>query len=212
MTERMSPHANFASKGTSAPSGARHMSPSEAHDSAWQREPGHDEMQLRVMQAAAEWMPTVCVVGDSGDQQQEMQLIEIAAEQRLAAGKTGPSCFVDVLLVYQERRNQTAGPRGYRLRRHFRLLEIKPRIYSAGALLRQLSVLRSHAATWARGDGSNAGRTFDVFPVVRSDDPLAQMLADLGQRTVCTWDGQRIDTLSPIAVIATTPANRTPAA
>lgn len=69
--------------------------------------------------------------------------------------------------------------------------EIKPKIYSAGALLRQAHVQKQRLMALQKpGDQL-------VRPVVAKTDPLVGLFAELSERPFYTWDGSRLDLVPP---------------
>lgn len=166
------------------------MTPSEAHESAWRRDAGHDEMQLAVMRRSrTRWDGVRRVWPGYEDSPASFAAVEAEAYLR---GPRGHGFFVDVLIrlggeapdpVCATTRPLTA----------WIALEVKPVIHSCGAVLRQCAVLRANIEEWAthqRGRGI-------AHTVVRAGDPKAQMLADLGNRSIITWDGTELRWLHP---------------
>ena len=162
------------------------MTPSDAHDSAWRRPPEHDRMTLEVLRAAHLAWAELMLCGPGGSET-TATLWDASAEELFEYGR-GRMWFADIALHYQ----RPARADGYREPGHTRVLEIKPKIHSAGAVLRQLKVQQHHAQhTFLNG------ATCRVIAVVRAEDPLAQLLADLGGEQVCTWDGLQFGWLEP---------------
>lgn len=169
------------------------MTPSEAHDSAWRREPGHDEMALAVLREVRAQWPTLRVRRRHSNEPDEAPLEWSGAEVLFHTDK-GHRWFADIALRFDRPRE----PRTDRLQEpHWRILEIKPRIHSAGALIRQLRVQEENALGLKPIGSSYSRPTCDVLPVVRSDDPLAQLVADLWECSILTWDGSRLSWLNP---------------
>jgi hypothetical protein len=98
---------------------------------------------------------------------------------------TSRAFFADILLWWDGELHKSP----FRL---FGAIEIKPKIYSCGAVLRQWKVQERRLKEWTEW----AGGSF-VRAVVSSDDPLCQLLADLSGRTILTWDGTRLSSVSP---------------
>jgi hypothetical protein len=113
------------------------------------------------------------------------------AEARFSLVKGGVF-YADVCLFFRA----TEGPRKAQGAVHVMALEVKPVIHSAGAVLRQMRALEDQLRAWSRDDNS-ATRTTEAFAVVRADDPKAQMLADLAQAPILTFDGVDLNFLVP---------------
>lgn len=122
-----------------------------------------------------------------------------ASAEQLFTSKSGRMFFADIALAYHARFfNPRDGERGLYCE-VWDLFEIKPRIHSAGAVLRQLAVLQHYLNAWtkARRGNSPDGATGSVHVVVQASDPLAQTLSDLGGIPVLTWDGTAFGVITP---------------
>jgi hypothetical protein len=146
------------------------MTPSGWHDDAYQRDAGHDEMQ------AAWWRevrndPEPTITRKVGYARLEFSYIGTWVEHPLvAAGRL--IGFVDVATLY--RSTDIENEHDWRKRRYYEwwlFYEIKPRIHSVGAVIRQLEATNILAA--------RAELHCDVLAVVYKDDPKLELLTEL---------------------------------
>lgn len=169
---------------------AEAISPSEAFAAGMQRSGGHDEMQLAVMRA---WkaLPVWRVNPD-----QRLPLVFSGAEALFRSGK-GRAFFADLAFKYE------AGE-GAGLRQAWVLLEVKPRIDQAGAIIRQVAVMAEMMRDylWAQGMGVSPEAEVRALPVVMRNDPLAQLLTDLRGCPTPSLDGDRIVWIKPTRAAA----------
>lgn len=170
---------------------AEAISPSEAFAAGVRRSDGHDAMQLAVMRAwvaAAPYHKT-----DSG---RRLPLVFSGAEALFRSGK-GRAFFADLAFKYE------AGS-GSDLQQAWVLLEVKPRIDQAGAIIRQVAVMADMMRDylWAQGIGIATEAEVFALPVVMRSDPLAQMLTDLRARATPALDGDRIVWIEPTCAAA----------
>jgi hypothetical protein len=152
------------------------MTPSEAHDSAWKREAGHDEMQL----AVANNLAARSLRHATGDSVTSYRAVGVRHEV-LFQRREGRAFFVDTVITYRPSGNiDDCGPTVHWL------LEIKPKIYSAGALLRQCKVLKQCIGEWKAENRSSD--LYRVVPVVPVGDPLLETLCQMAGTGVYVWD------------------------
>ena len=162
------------------------MTPSGWHQDASGRDAGHDEMQAGVFRFMKHKEHTLPLDPGNG---------KVAVYKRVGiyfecpfflAGRI--STFVDVCLHFQSTEAD-----GYRQRDEALVCyEIKPRIYSVGAVVRQC-----HATAHAVEQGSVHGGYVNpgfrkkprvlVIPVVPADDPKVRLLAEFWWE-VMLWD------------------------
>lgn len=170
---------------------AEAISPSEAFASGMLRSGGHDEMQLAVMRAWAAAMPARTT--DAG---RRLPLVFSGAEALFRGGK-GRAFFADLAFKYE------AGD-GLALEQVWVLLEVKPRIDQAGAIIRQVAVMADMMRDylWAQGMGASTSGEVFALPVVMRSDPLAQLLTDLRGQPTPALDGDRIVWIEPTCAAA----------
>lgn len=162
------------------------MTPSEAHDSAWKREPSHDEMTLSCLRAmrlnfqSLRWREY---------KTEHVGTLSQSRAEALCSGGHGKPFFADILLRwdFEEEQKHTSDKRRFSV---YGAYEIKPKIYSVGAILRQVEMQKLRLTEWAQG-GFQKGEAF-VDVIVKADDPLVELLVNLGERSVLTWDGSKI--------------------
>lgn len=169
------------------------MTPSEAHDSAWQRDPGHDEMQLAVMRWIERNLKELKFKLSGFEGPQAFALEYVCAEMMFTARGVG-TMFADIAAAYTKD-EEVNGKRS--TMRVLVVLEIKPKIHSAGSVIRQVAMLEARLRRY--GQAIDSINDFHTHPVVRANDPKAQILADLMQRSISTWDGERLAWLDPSA-------------
>ena len=150
------------------------MPPSGWHDQT--RDSGHDEMQIAVFEFLKKSFDPAWV--------DPRVFMEVPLVIRTRAGDriTG---FADLAVSYSE---------GTRDTNRWRLFELKPRIYSIGALIRQVRAIR-HA-----GQASFPMASVHVSAVVFKHDPLADQLIGVAQIPVLLWDveaGKFVDQAAP---------------
>jgi hypothetical protein len=168
------------------------MSPSEAHDSAWQRTPEHDEM----VYACWQWLnstrrPMTAKIGEYRPTTVTLSFEGAWMEHHMVAPKERPF-FADILAHYSY--EEQIGDRKPEARRFYRVFEIKPTIYSAGALLRQVRVQKDRLKKWHADQYSTNS---DVWAIVSAGDPLAQLFANMAREPVLLWGGKDIKQLGP---------------
>jgi hypothetical protein len=147
------------------------MTPSGWHDDARNRDAGHDEMQLAVRNYLLGEKRSDC----NGVARTHV-LFEypfIRRGQIIAWG--------DVVELWQDEKGTRACA----------VWEIKPKIYSIGAVIRQCVALNIAVrdALTDRHSGRCEARVV-VHPVVKSGDPKLSMLRDV--TTAFGWDGKRM--------------------
>ncbi len=175
------------------------MTPSEAHDSAWKRDAGHDAMQLAVMRAWRDQFPTVLAIPTYQKEEREHRLQSWSAEAMFEP-RSGKAFFADLAFFYRVewQREHAHGAVSVDANTHVVVLEVKPVIHSAGAVIRQCRVAQSSLDKWCRQRSNDVASasiktTGVVAPVVKASDPLVRIVADLWQWGVWTWDGERLD-------------------
>lgn len=183
------------------------MTPSEAHDSALNRESGHDEMQEAILAALEkDWLEVIGLkVTDSKLKVAWPRVFKQA--EALYAGKFGVA-FADIALVFKQpngaRTNTWKDAKGVTrsveepvraVGQHHIVLEIKPRIYSPAALLRQCRMLEHRLSACSPFVEQRHECSFEVFPVVPVADPALNRFVALAGRQyeILTWDGSKLE-------------------
>jgi len=159
------------------------MTPSGWHDDARNRDAGHDEMQIAVF----DWLKDHAVYrGQDGYEDRVGLYFECPFYARGHIVAWG-----DVVELWEKPQYETSKKRRYIV------WEIKPKIYSVGAVIRQCRSLVD-AVEAANNDSANrrrfpSGISFDdpiVYPIVRSDDLKLSMLRHVYH--ALAWDGERL--------------------
>src|SRR5215207_9376995 len=150
------------------------MTPSEAHNSAWQRDAGHDEMVIGVMNWFKKRKQQWDWKSPETGEEVEGNLVRVEVEKHCTG--SGRSFFIDICLVYE------AMEETYKLR-HAVCLEVKPTIHSAGALMRQLAFQNVNLKQYLRYEA-----TFENFLVVDINDEKKQHLDDMMDTIFLVWD------------------------
>lgn len=150
------------------------MSPSEAHDSAYNRTPDHDLMVVEVYEdikekGTCDWKPGYRVSSKSEVIEYEHGEVEC---ERLYSGRR--TFFADVAVYSWSNVEEGSGRKLYE---HHLILEVKPKIYSSGAALRQVKQQQNLLGAWMESQDDTAWgyrrpeRWGTVAPVFRHDDP-----------------------------------------
>jgi hypothetical protein len=158
------------------------MTPSGWHDDARDRDAGHDEMQIAVFDHL---QGNPVVRGMNGYEDRIGMYFESPFYVRGHIVAWG-----DIVELWEKPQYETAKKRRYVV------WEIKPKIYSIGAVIRQCRSLADVVGA-SQKDRMTRGSSHNLFyddpivlPIVRSDDPKLSML-----RHVCdamAWDGERL--------------------
>jgi len=156
------------------------MTPSQWHDDARNRDAGHDAMQIAVFDYLQARNPplTRFVTGDSKEFLREGVYFERPfrrGDQIVAWG--------DVVEVWRE-------PAEYNSQTAFMIYEIKPTIYSVGAVVRQCVSLELTAKLCGMNRHSGRQPVTSVIPVVMASDPKLAMLRHVFW--AAAWDGERL--------------------
>lgn len=144
------------------------MTPSGWHDDARNRDAGHDEMQIAVF----DWVKDHSRAFGHVETEFEMPLYHRG--QIIAWCDIGQRVF----------REGVAFPA------HLFIWEIKPKIYSVGAVVRQCIALQQAAEKACTNEARCLMAEVKVFPVVMVDDPKLSMLRHVFHAH--TWDGERL--------------------
>ncbi len=179
------------------------MTPSEAHETALIREEGHDAMQLAVFRhlRSGAMAKRICNArfGYKDVRALECERMWLSAEM-LYSGRFGVT-FADIAMRYAV--PQTDTDKDGKAVRHDDdlvdlILELKPRIISAAAVIRQVEMMRHKIRQFTpwrenRGYVSHAPEyRFSVVPVVPRDDPKLAELLELFDGQVAGWDGENL--------------------
>jgi hypothetical protein len=124
------------------------MSPSGWHEEGLRRDAGHDEMQVGI------WR----YLRNLG--------YDVWLEHPFSLNGRA-ICFADILVKLPPCDGKED---------HFKILEVKPKIYSVGATLRQCGAMEIAIEDWKRKTTGWGGCTFDVHPAVKVDDPKLELL------------------------------------
>lgn len=155
--------------------------PSGWHDDTSGRDAGHDEMQLHLLQNLSTIMPTLPT--DDGERLVAYRLDGVEAEVPTITEGGNIVAFSDVVALYKP----TPGHGPHSIRVHF---ELKPRIYSVGACIRQAHALTVAVTRLPKGEAQKHRRSLrspdqasnQVCLAVYDDDPKLGML-----RTMCVF-------------------------
>src|SRR5580765_6228563 len=157
------------------------MTPSQWHDDARYRDAGHDEMQIAVFDYLRDKREDPQKIG-----QEEYDRVCVHFEYPfMRDGKI--LAWGDVVAVWEAK--NASWPEDL----YLEIYEIKPRIYSVGAVVRQCIAL-SYAAVrcgqYDRKSGRRQSVMAGVVPVVQADDPKINALRHV--HCVAAWDGERL--------------------
>lgn len=154
--------------------------PSEAYDSA-RHDAGHDEMQLAVLNMVMNDkglpIPTRSVIKQLNDGVREESKISetdltVRTKAEMMFSSEGRrSFFVDVCQTYT---NVKPNYNGIRECRFIAAYELKPKIYSCGAIIRQIQMLRQRLFAW-----SPYGCRVIVIPVLFKNDPKLDLFSQM---------------------------------
>lgn len=174
------------------------MTPSEAHDSAYTRTPEHDEMVASIYEHLQEHGCPVGfnyhVKGATAQPSKPYQHSWVECEKMYTGQR---SFFADIAIV-QWADDKGTFKDGCRYSHHF-LLEVKPKIYSAGAVLRQVKAQEALISEWcreleSREPGEAIGRSQRsawscVAPVFSAGDPLIAVFTRMAEvdQIYFTW-------------------------
>ena len=163
------------------------MTPSGWGDAAQERDAGHDEMQARVyrdllrMTEAKEFVIRRRVNQFSSERKDFIANYVEVERPFVADGRLIGFADIAVQFKHEEEYGHTK-----EIRRTIWWLyyEIKPRIYSVGAVIRQckateINAGRAQTAAQRARSGSSEGTGFDVMAVVYDDDPKTELLREL---------------------------------
>lgn len=157
------------------------MTPSEAHESAWQRDSSHDEMTIACRDILERtWLTTTHIEY----QKTELYNRDIIDVEHFFHSSSGPRFFADIMIRFYRNRERAS-----RSRFRHAVFEIKPKIYSAGALLRQIKVQEERMKAWIASDSNAYGDSAFVEAIVRRDDPMIDIYTRLSRKPVIAWDG-----------------------
>lgn len=157
------------------------MTPSEAHDTAWQRDPSHDQMTVDCCLALAQTHQVLNWKRRYSDKTQEYSLKFVGMEQ-FCVLERGPPFFADILLRWDHAEKSPSG--GQNISSVFAAYEVKPKIYSAGAVVRQARVMNERLRAWS----PDSDGTF-VEIIAQADDPLIPLTVLIYDRPILIWDG-----------------------
>lgn len=157
------------------------MTPSEAHESAWQRDSSHDEMTIACRDILEKTWLTTTLIEFQKTELYHRDSIEV---EHFFHSSSGPRFFADIMIRFFRNPERAS-------RSHFRyaVFEIKPKIYSAGALLRQIKVQEERTKAWITSNSSAYGDSTFVEAIVRRDDPMIDIYTRLSRKPVMAWDG-----------------------
>ncbi len=162
------------------------MTPSGWNESGAMRDAGHDQMQLQIWRYYVSMIGIMNINGSVYGKVKAYWLTDAIVEMPLIARRAEHDSgvivgFADIALLFETRKTDEdekwEKDRGVSVSHWkpdvwYRFLEIKPKIYSVGAIIRQCKATQ-HAA---RRSGI---RSCDVFAAVYNDDPGVSMLAEM---------------------------------
>lgn len=165
------------------------MTPSEAHESAWQRGIEHDEMTIACRDLLERrWLSLNWSVSSYRDEPRPHKISGIWCEEFFSSER-GPRWFADILVRWtceyeDDRKNKQT---------HiiYGVFEIKPKLYSAGAALRQRAVQKERLSAWVKSIDADAYDRYHTFVevIATEGDPLIKTYVDLGRCSLLVWDG-----------------------
>ena len=159
------------------------MTPSGWHDDARNRDAGHDEMQIAVF----DWLKYRPIYPRRDD-----------CDERIGLYFESPFyvrgnivAWGDIVELWEKPQYETSKNRRYIV------WEIKPKIYSVGAVIRQCRSLADTVEAANKDSASHrrfpSGLSYDepvVIPIVRADDPKLSMLRHVWH--ALAWDGEQL--------------------
>jgi hypothetical protein len=159
------------------------MTPSGWHDDARNRDAGHDEMQIAVF----DYLKDRLHLRGKDDYEHRIGLYfesPFYVRGHIVA-------WGDIVELWEKPQYETSKKRKYIV------WEIKPKIYSVGAVIRQCRSLADAVEAANRDSVSHrrapSGIYYDdpmVLPIVRSDDPKLSMLRHVWHAVA--WDGEHL--------------------
>lgn len=154
------------------------MTPSEAHDSAYNRTPEHDQMVVDVYEfLKRDGCPfTPAFKPDRSKESRHYDSANVECEKMYVGART---FFADLAVTSYAETDDGRHKKNYL---HHLILEIKPKIYSAGAVLRQVKAQKAHIDKWCE-DRDAASAQFiardsswaTVLPVFLCGDALVDL-------------------------------------
>jgi hypothetical protein len=173
------------------------MTPSEAHDSAYTRTPEHDEMVASIYEYLQEHG---CPIEFSYRVKGPSAAVKMYRNSWVECEKmyTGRRSFFADIAIVQWADDVGTFKDGCRYSHHF-LLEVKPKIYSAGAVLRQVKAQEALISEWCRelesrepGEAvwkNQRSARSCVAPVFSAGDPLLPVFTRMAEadQIYFTW-------------------------
>ena len=153
-------------------------SPSSAYAEADRRGPDHDAMQI----AFYRWRLKARRRHQAEEWEDKKYTVHSIEPEMPILGKYGIRGFADVAEGWQ----QIGAPEGVEL---LVVYEIKPKIFSCGALIRQLKVLKNIVSNYAVAQ-INFKLAVITAAVLRADDPKLPDFRELWSGPIFLWDGQ----------------------
>lgn len=152
------------------------MTPSQWHDDARNRDAGHDDMQIAIF----DYLRDLPAEREAGVRQGVWFEHPFARDGRVVA-------WADILEVWDPK--PVASGTYPKPKQRYVIFEVKPKIYSVGAVIRQCEALEiAISATFrARTDG---GPDIKVMPIVKHDDPKLSALRHVYH--AIAWNGERL--------------------
>lgn len=159
------------------------MTPSEAHDSAWQRGTDHDAMAIALRNIFEKNAAPVMV------KENEYRFAGAWCEVLRPSGRG--HWFADLWVRWSASFKKYDSATEETDHNLYGIFEIKPKIYSAGALMRQLAVQNERIQAWKESLSYELSSTTTVFveAAVRKDDPLLAQFLELSRSEATVWDG-----------------------
>ncbi len=156
------------------------MTPSEAHDSAYGRPPEHDQTVVEVYEFlkgnGCPFTPTFTPEYDKEARPYDGASVEC---EKMYVGQR--TFFADLAITSWSECTDGKGGKTKRYYHHL-ILEIKPKIYSAGAVLRQVKTQKVHIDKWCEGNDADSMQFLNrdkswatVLPVFCAGDTLINL-------------------------------------
>lgn len=166
------------------------MTPSEAHETAWQRDAGHDDMTIACRNIIERTWKTLDVPVSYSKKIRTHQIAGAWCEAFFESERSHHCWFADILVKWEcEYENDGKTKLTNTV---YGVFEIKPKLFSAGAAFRQKIVQEKRLSAWARDlDPHHASNDYSTFVeiVAAAGDPLIETYVELSRRSILVWDG-----------------------
>lgn len=160
----------------------RDITPSGWHDDARGRDAGHDQLQIEVWRYLKEHGETEAKA--KSYPLEEYRRTSVDVEHPFVVGGR-ISVFADVCEVFVH--SPMIGNDIARRRHLFRIFEIKPKVWSAGAAIRQATAIYHAVWKWRESREAYQPPLVSVAIVVPFDDPKLLLLREMYHGQVWAW-------------------------